>query len=58
MGRVLCVVRREHGVASWLRLINHHSAAIAIGGGSGTSKFYSTLKLLLTRSSLHLVGLL
>ena len=46
----------EHGVASWLRLINHHSAVIAIGAGSGTSKFYSTL--LLTRSSLHLVGLL
>ena len=48
----------EHGVASWLRLINHHSAVIAIGGGSGTSKFYSNVTLLLTRSSLHLVGLL
>ena len=34
----------EHGVASWLlRLINHHSAVIAIGAGSGISKFYSTL---------------
>ena len=49
----------EHGVASWLlRLINHHSAVIAIGAGSGTSKFYSTLLTLLTRSSLHLVDLL
>ena len=35
----------EHGVASWLGLINHHSAVIAIGAGtgSGTSMFYSTL---------------
>ena len=47
----------EHGVASWLGLINHHSAVIAIGAGSGSSKFYSTL-LTRPRSSLHLVGLL
>ena len=26
-----------------LRLINHHSAVIAIGAGSRISKFYSTL---------------